>query len=175
MIAGIDPGKYGGIAFLEDLQVLDAMAMPMAGTQVDVRTVHTLFDMMRPQQTFIEAQQIRGNQAGGMAIGSNYGRLLCLLELDLHPHQVVRPAAWQGVAKLSAQGTQAERNKAAYAVALRVFGSQIIDRRLLAARDNGIIAALLIAHFGGQHGAGRRRKRRQRIGGDECGDPPVEG
>jgi hypothetical protein len=152
MIAcGIDPGLTGGIAFLEDGRIAARYPLPVVGRQVDVRATAVLLGVHEPGFTWIEQQSIRPRQAGALTIGTNYGRLLAVLELDGWPHRDVSPAAWSRAAGIPAKISGGPRREAAWLVARRLWGDQI---GALKPAQDGMVAALLIARYGGSDGRG---------------------
>jgi hypothetical protein len=148
MIVGIDPGQKGGLAFLADdgQRIVDVMALPYVGKQVDVGALDGLLDMVQPAFSWIELQVIRQQQAGAMTIATNYGRLLCVHELWSRPHGIVTPKDWMKRAGLPAGLKHGKpRNDAMYLAAKKLWGAQIGH---LKPSHDGQIAALLIARYG---------------------------
>lgn len=101
IVVGIDPGKQGGIAFLEKGKncVGGMYKMPLEGSKVDVGELQTIFlehlSIGEEHKIYIEKQQVRARQRGGALIGENYGRIMAVLELlELSIVEVI-PKVWK--------------------------------------------------------------------------------
>lgn len=96
MILGIDPGKEGGLAFIDGSNI-KARRMPInkQSKQIDVSEIQRLIIENRVQAAAIEKQFVSGRQAGGLTIGANYGRLLAVLELCGVPYIEIKSDHWQ--------------------------------------------------------------------------------
>jgi hypothetical protein len=147
VIAGIDPGAKGGVAFLhDDGSVAGVAPLPYLGRQVDVVALDWLLDTMQPAFTWVELQVIRQSQAGALSVGANFGRLLGLLELRAMPHDTATPKGWMHRAGLPSGLKHGKpRNDAMYLAAKKLWGAQIDQLR---PSNDGQVAALLIARYG---------------------------
>jgi len=101
IVVGIDPGKTGGIAFLEKGKNCEGglYKMPINVSKVDVGELQTIFlehlSTGEEHQVYIEKQQVRARQRGGALIGENYGRIVAVLELlELTTIEVI-PRVWK--------------------------------------------------------------------------------
>lgn len=98
IILGIDPGKKGGLAFLNAAtDTIDQTAvMPLNKSgMIDVGEVQRLLIETDTHLAYIETQQTRGRQQGNLIIGTNYGRLTAVLELCGVIVVEVSPREWQ--------------------------------------------------------------------------------
>ena len=76
LVCGIDPGKQGAIAFLNDGNVVEIYDMPLIGKEIDKKKLleitgsYNIVDI-----TILERQHIMQKQKGQHAIGINFGYL----------------------------------------------------------------------------------------------------
>lgn len=146
IIAGIDPGQSGGVAFVDGTS-LTTYPMPVLDKRVQVNEVITLLDMMAPSLVVVELQSIRNGQAGALAIGANYGRVLAAIECLGLPHRIVSPISWNKRAGIPAGLSGRPKKEASYAVAKRTWGKAFDALKLPISKD-GQYEALLIAYYG---------------------------
>ena len=104
---GIDPGLSGGLAIVDESKNITAMtAIPIRDSDVatDLLWDYILEKLLIMMQAgvdvkdikiYVEKQHIRSAQKGAMKIGTNYGRILAVLELlELNIVQIT-PQAWK--------------------------------------------------------------------------------
>lgn len=95
MILGIDPGISGGLAFTEDKHNSDLFMIPIInGNQVDVNMFLHMLVEYKPDACYIEMPQMRGGNRGLLTSGSNYGRLLGILECQQIKTVPVHARTW---------------------------------------------------------------------------------
>lgn len=121
-VCGIDPGLSGG-AFVYDTLTheFQSYALERTDSKINVRSLAAFFHRHDPQLIFIEKILLTGREGGqsAMTIGSNYGRIMALLELMGITHEEVPPRVWQhalglksgsrAIVKQSAQDLAIER------------------------------------------------------------------
>jgi len=103
VVIGIDPGKTGGIAFMNSESNCKAFPLPIEINRVDVGKLQEII-LEQAQYTpvryksvaYIERQHVRAMQRGGILIGENYGRVLAVLDLLEIPYVEVLPYTWKG-------------------------------------------------------------------------------
>ena len=91
IIIGIDPGKQGGMAFMDEGRNCRTFPLPMIDRKVDVGALQEfILDnyqvflssiLNRSILVYLEKQQVRGGQRGQALIGENYGRITAVLDL----------------------------------------------------------------------------------------------
>jgi len=144
IVMGIDPGKKGGVGVLEYDKPTAAVPLPYLDRQVDVRALATLIELHDPDKVALELQSIMGGQSGAMAIGSNYGRILAVIELAGVPYRIVTPASWSKAVGIPRGLSGKAKKEAAYVAAQRMWG-QTFSNLNLKPTDDGLVEALLIA------------------------------
>ena len=114
IVTGIDPGKQGGIAFMDEGKNCLAYPLPQVNGKVDVGKLQELIleyyhswlskhhswlskHFTFEYKAFIEIQQVRGGQKGQFGIAENYGRITAILDLLSIQIEEVRPVEWKGM------------------------------------------------------------------------------
>jgi Holliday junction resolvasome RuvABC endonuclease subunit len=103
LIAGVDPGKSGGIAFITPQGDLHAVYdMPTVKTStgrqaVDPHAVAEIFRRHQPSTTIVEQVATRPGEGpvGAFSFGTSYGVVLGVLAALGLRHKLVRPEAWK--------------------------------------------------------------------------------
>lgn len=144
-IAGIDPGVEGGIAFIEP-ETQFACPLPYNAKVLDCINLRELL-VGGNIRVFIEKPMLMGRQAGGLVIGTNYGRILATLELLRIPYREVAPNTWKS--KLLGK---TEGKGAAIALAKQLFPSVELVQPGCRKPHDGVAEALLIGEWGRRHG-----------------------
>ena len=144
---GVDPGLKGGVAILENRLPVWAGKLPYIGKQVDVSGLRALIEIYQPDEIRVERQSIRQRQAGAMTIGSNFGRILAVVELSGVAHRVPTPSTWKAKAKIRAGLSGKAAKEESFLVAQRLWG-KAFDRLQLRPTQDGPVEALLIAYYG---------------------------
>jgi len=129
---GIDPGKNGGIAWVDTIGIAGALTMPQ--TVADVWTQIKLLqwpndpERFSPSKVFVlmEKQHAFPGQGAqsGFTFAVGYGVLLGCLAAAKLPHDLVPPQRWQkvfGLPSLKKAGTITVKKNAHKAVAQRLF------------------------------------------------------
>lgn len=144
MIAGIDPGATGAIAFLEDGQLLDVQDMPYMDGHVSAPILASILNDDRMQRAYIERAQSMPNQgiASSFKYGVGYGTILGVLGALHIPIHTIRPAVWKKAAGLTNDKGASRRR----AIELWPSHSHMFAR----AKDDGRAEAALIALHGHQ-------------------------
>lgn len=157
-IIGIDPGLKGGLAFLEGGKFYSCHPMPTNNKGVDTERLNAIIinyvldtwgDVFVKHPTaYIEKQHTRGNQGGNFTIGTNYGRILAVLELLSIPYVEVNPQEWQA-AMLT--GWSADTKEAAILYCQNLgWAVPTRSNRADSPLNDGISDALVIAAYGAE-------------------------
>lgn len=163
---GIDPGKAGAIAFLEDGPIR-AVPMPLikhlrgqGRDEFDLRALSDLLDTGDGFATVERGQPLPPKLGGGVANyqrGYSRGIIEGLLVALRIPYQLVAPRRWQAVMH---EGTPAADTKVRSIMAAERLFPDVSLLRSVGCRkpDDGMAEALLLAEFG------RRAHRGPRAG-----------
>jgi hypothetical protein len=150
-VAGVDPGRKGGIAFLRPWLAMDRpevaslFDMPVKSAyEVDTLELVTILRCEPLRMIFVEQQTSRPRQAGQFVMGINYGRILGCLEAHGLPYATISPSEWKFTMGLS--GTD-KMMSVALAEAL-VPGAKDQLRGPRGAGRDGRAEALLLSYFG---------------------------
>lgn len=100
VVAGIDPGITGGVAFLStdgECEVFDMPALQLKRREVDPHGLALLFWKRHAGHVFIEQQWCRPNDSGpgGFAVGKGFGIILGVLAACGIPYTIVSPQKWK--------------------------------------------------------------------------------
>lgn len=139
-IMGVDPGMYGGIAFLYESGVVVACDIPLVGPDVDVGELVRLMRERKPYLAALERagafpkQGVASTFRYGVAVGCIRGAIAaCEVPLEL-----VSPAKWKGHFRLS------KDKELARGLAQRFWpGTGFFARKM----DHGRAEAALIAKY----------------------------
>ena len=148
MFVGVDPGLTGGVAILDEAGgIISTTLMPRVGSDVDIRAVRDMLPLYDELFVTLELQRVVARQGGGLTTGSNYGRLLALMELEGVPHQIITPVQWSKHFSIKSKLPKAEKKKHSFAVARRLWGDAFNDLKIGVSKD-GMVDALLIGRYG---------------------------
>lgn len=149
---GIDPGKTGGMAWVQGKRVLKWVPMPYHEGELLVRTLKFLMYSAGWDVIVIEHQAIRSNEKNIKTANDlvmDYGKILAIQVLesgDLDYVFTPTPMTWQ-----RALGTKEQLTKKGGA-RLKLFQSLLEPpdpaEKLVATRHDGLITAALIALYG---------------------------
>lgn len=147
-VIGIDPGKKGGIAFLDNEypEYNFTTVMPMAGQELDMDEVRSIIDNCEPRVVVIEkvASMPKQGVSSTFTFGKGYGQVLGICAAFRIPIELVLPQRWKNNVLA---GTKKDKD-ASIAYVRRVFPSlQIINERCREPHD-GMTDALCIAEYG---------------------------
>ena len=145
-ILGIDPGKTGGMALLNnDGELIDRMPFDGLGIADIIKTMRG----MPIKHAFIEQVASRPGQGvvSVFTFGRGFGEILGALAALEIPHTLVRPQAW---AKVMHAGTSGTDPKARSLVAIaRLFpGVDLRPTPRCKKPHAGLVDAVLIAEYG---------------------------
>ena len=144
-VAGIDPGKDGGVAIRCHNGSWVAFPMPIVGGEVAVAQIADELQTQDVSRVVIERQQAMPKQgvASTFTIGRNYGKLLGALEARRIPFQEVPAKSWK--AKVL-KGTKKDKD-AAIAYAHRIApGVELMPGKRTTPHD-GIADAVCMADY----------------------------
>lgn len=149
---GIDPGKAGGISFIDETGKLVSYYKMMP-----VFEIAELSELSLVHRCFIEKSQAmskNGAKQGVTAMfnyGQGFGELLGLLAAYKIPHVLVNPRKWQ--AKMLGKFPTGTSKHAAYLKAKQLWPHHtFIIGKLGKVPHNGAIDASVIAEYGRLHG-----------------------
>lgn len=97
-VAGIDPGKEGGLAVMVDGRVVFAEPMPLVAEEIDVKRFMAVLDEWTPSLVMFEKPATppgRGSVSSALKQGVNFGILLGACEAFNIPYQLVHPSRWK--------------------------------------------------------------------------------
>ena len=122
IMVGLDPGKFGSVAFLRDHPTwkLVVVPTPVVGKEYDIPAMAKLFDKKVEYFVIVERAQTmpgQGSVSGGTFM-MGYGIWLGILGALGIPYQIVHARVWTKVMLAGAPGEGKER---AYNVARRLF------------------------------------------------------
>lgn len=142
---GIDPGKNGGIVWLNEDEVFGC-PLPYDGSDLDVKKFRAEMGSGGSDTVvFIETPMIRSAQQGALVIGANYGRILAVLALLDIPVRQVTPAAWT---KKLLPGHKGADKGPHIALCKQLFPSLELVMPGCRKPHDGIADAALIAEYG---------------------------
>lgn len=144
IILGIDPGKKGGISWINRTEA-SAIAMPLAGKELDLPYLADLVKGICPDKVVIEKQGAMPGQGvvSMFTIGKNYGLLLGICAQ--YSVEIVTPQRWK---KEVLQGTTKDKN-AAIAYCRQSFPDvSLLPNPKCRKPSDGIADALCIAEYG---------------------------
>jgi Holliday junction resolvasome RuvABC endonuclease subunit len=149
-IAGIDPGISGGIFCICET---GSFCRPFFGLNsvLCIHPIQTFIDEFKPEHVFIEKPFLNGLEGGqsAMTIGSNYGRLTALLDLNNIPYTEVPPKVWQRALGVLGGSRAATKDKAAQ-LAITTWNKETFILGKARKPHSGMIDAACIALYGVQ-------------------------
>lgn len=148
IVAAIDPGLKGGVAFFDERTPVMVTKMPKLKSVIDVVELAAMFEMMQPKMTVVERQSIRAGQGAALTIGANYGRILATLEICRLPYRLVTAAQWKKRAGFPHGAKGKEKQEAAYELARREFGDKVLQEFRLKVTTDGPVEAMLMGIHG---------------------------
>jgi len=161
-IAGIDPGRTGAIALVEDGRCVAIHDLPhvLSGTQggsrrIDIVELRLLLASLDLSEIVIEEPTPRpGNSAkGAWTSGYGFGVICATASALVLPVRRVLPSRWTAALRLPGKS---KAPSAARALALELYphAAPMLTGPKGGAKD-GRVDALLIAHWGATKGEGR--------------------
>ncbi|MFW9871906.1 MAG: hypothetical protein ACFFG0_02315 [Candidatus Thorarchaeota archaeon] len=92
---GIDPGKKGGIALIDEDRRATSIEMPFKGGLLDIKKIKSLIEIS--DIVFIEEPIAMPKQSIKTARSSftDYGKLLAIIEICGVPYQEIKPSIWK--------------------------------------------------------------------------------
>ena len=147
-IAGIDPGLSGGIFLLGETGSF-CRAFYGLDSVLCIHPVQNFIMDFKPEHVFIEKPFLNGLEGGqsAMTIGSNYGRLTALLDLNNIPYTEVPPKTWQR--SMGVLGTSRDATKK---LALELALTHFLESTLILPKarkpHSGLVDAACIALYG---------------------------
>jgi crossover junction endodeoxyribonuclease RuvC len=161
IIAGIDPGLKGGIAFIknvsydlyaEEAPVYELKTNTKTKRYLDMWTLMTLLEEHEPDHVYIEKQQPMPRQGlvSTFATGVGYGCYLGLLVAGGYSYTEVRPQIWKKDLNCTADKDQTRMR----ASELMPKYSHLWEKR----SQDGVAEASLIAYWGMRYSIERFRE-----------------
>ena len=144
VIAGVDPGKFGGIAFhLSDTpNTILVFDMPIAGGEVDGNALNRIVERFAPQEVWIERVHSLPTDgvASSFAFGYGCGVVRGVFDANQVRIERVTPTTWKKHFGLSKDKEESR------AMAIRKF--PVSAEQFARKKDHGKAEAALIALFG---------------------------
>ena len=98
-VVGADPGKHGGLVYLDGTGPVAMLAMPLKGANIDTRTIREFIEQVRPRRICVEL--VHAHPTDGRSRAFSFGRNAGALESALAeygaPVEKVDPQRWQNV------------------------------------------------------------------------------
>lgn len=97
-IMGIDPGLTGAVfVYNTDSHEFQSHRLESLNGKIDVQSLASFFLRQSPDHIFVEEIFLSGREGGrsAMTIGSNYGRIMAVVEGSQIPYTEVMPRVWQ--------------------------------------------------------------------------------
>jgi crossover junction endodeoxyribonuclease RuvC len=155
IVLGIDPGVHGALAWLDTdtRRIVRVIDMPTvkatrgkSAMDVDGRLFGGWVDAYHPHRAVVEQVSSRPRQAGQFAFGTNYGRILGVLECLSIPIQHASPQKWK-----QEMGLRGQDKSMSVRLAVELFPTcaRLFHGERGAGLDGRAEAALL-AYYGGK-------------------------
>ena len=144
---GIDPGKKGGIAIIDE-GFVNAVPMPLAGKDIDARRLASLLSTMPIDRPAVVIEKVHSMPKQGVAstftFGTGFGILIGICAALGYPMALVTPQTWKAEIL---KGTKRDKN-AAIAFARMTF--PMVDLIPAGCRtiSDGLADALCLAEYG---------------------------
>jgi len=151
LYAGIDPGKRGAIAILDEgACIIEMFNTPMLGKEYDVagiREVLSKYELTHIAIERVNAIQGRVGGASNFNFGQGYGLLQGLVAGLQIPYTLVGPKIWQKLCWLGVS-KQDDNKKTSLLAARRLYPKEtfLATQRSKVPHD-GLVDAALIAHY----------------------------
>ena len=147
-IMGIDPGLSGGCFLIGDT---GTFCRPFFGLNsvLLIHPIQIFITEFQPEHVYIEKPFLNGLEGGqsAMTIGSNYGRLTALLDLNNIPYTEVPPKVWQRAMGVLG-GSRDATKKLALNLALTHFTESTFILGKARKPHSGLVDAACIALYG---------------------------
>lgn len=155
---GIDPGKKGGIAAIQDGALLDCFVMPTVGGEVSAASFAGWLKHELPadlDNVFVVMEKVGSMPNQGVksmfTFGTGFGLILGVLAaLDIS-HSLVPPKTWQQDMHTGIAGKDPKKRSLIAAQRLFPRASFIATERSRVPHD-GIVDAVLLAEYGRRRG-----------------------
>lgn len=146
VVAGIDPGKRGAIAWYWPAtpEHIQADSLPYVGKELDAAQLAGWLRDMRPDAVFLEqaASRTGGGVTSSFTFGEGYGAVKSVLATLGIPYSLASPAKWKRDLRLSSDKEQSR------ALAMRTWPSAACLRGPRGQIIEGRAEAALIALWG---------------------------
>lgn len=145
IIAGIDPGKSGGIATIDESGLISVTAMPIAGKMYDGPRINEF--IRRVDLVVIEKVSARPGQGvtGMFNFGMGYGMLQGICLGAGIPYELVRPQEWKN---LVLKGTPKDKDAAIAYCRHRFPSVSLLPTPKCTKPSDGIADALCLMEYG---------------------------
>jgi crossover junction endodeoxyribonuclease RuvC len=94
---GIDPGKKGGVSFINDFKYM-SIPMPINSIgEIDVRALYNFLEIDDERFCILEKSQSMPGQSSisTFTYGQGYGKIKAVLELMKMPYEEIHPMKWK--------------------------------------------------------------------------------
>lgn len=148
MIAAIDPGQKGGIAYIAPTGKAEGRPMPLAGKEIDGHELASQLRELAPSLVIIEKVHSMPKQgvASTFKFGMGYGLVIGICDALSLPYRLVTPQTWK---KAVLSGTAKDKDAAINFVRRAYPGVDLAPGRLRVPHD-GIADAVCLAEYGRQ-------------------------
>jgi crossover junction endodeoxyribonuclease RuvC len=139
-VVGIDPGVTGGIACIEDGQLIVSCRMPVYDSRCSGSILADILRGLQPDMIAVEKTQPmpKNGSIASFSLGMNTGIIFGVVETLGHPLTKIRPVDWK-----RSNGLIGKDKNASRALAMELWPDQREQFRL--AKDDGKAEAALIA------------------------------
>ena len=146
VVAGIDPGKAGGIAIIQQ-DAIKTMPMPIVGKEIDLEALALFLKEHQPNIIFIEKAQAMPKQGvtSMFTYGCGFGSLRGLCAGIGIGHQLVTPQAWK---KVVLAGTKKDKDAAINYVKSKYPKANLLATVRCKKPHDGMADAICIAEYG---------------------------
>ena len=149
LVFGVDPGKSGGIALIEDGKVVYAMAMPISGDEIDLSLISHVVEGFPLGNSCVYIEKVHSMPGQGVAsmfsFGFSTGVIHGIFAALCVPRYLVAPQTWKS---FLLKDTKKDKD-AAIAYCKRSFPSEsLLATERSKKPHDGIADALCIAQYG---------------------------
>ena len=148
-VIGIDPGKTGAFAMLNDRGGLYLHDMPMRGSEIDSCSLYKSLWSLMWDHVFVERVELRHNQSGVINMVANYGRILAVAEMSIgtgHSKQLIEITSKEWQKQYNLPKDRKEKLKAYTAIAADMWPDQTFYGPKGGLKDGRAAAALIALH-----------------------------
>lgn len=148
IVVGIDPGKTGGIGWINgDTLEAGAATFPTVGKDIDLPGTWRILQDLEPSLVIIEKQQVlpKNGSSSNFQLGRRYGELMAFLAALQAPHEAIRPQAWK---KEVLAGTAKDKAAAIQYVTSRFPLVSLFETPKCRKPHDGMADALCLAEYG---------------------------